>query len=139
MKIEITKVRMDAIGERKRGNSKSVFCITDGSFYARVTDAANTAGVSVPTMCQALSGKSRTCRGKRYCYVSDVMMHLDEISENLKIRNEKIAAYDAIVGREEAQRKAKEKFENQKAKREKLLAQLAETEALMKEAEEEMQ
>lgn len=139
MKIEITKVRMDAIGAKRNGNAKPVFCITNGAVYASVTDAANEASVSVPTMCQTISGKSRTCRGKRYCYVSDVMMHLDEISENLKIRNEKIAAYDAIIGREEAQRKAQEKYEKQKAKREKLLAELAKTEELMKEAEKELQ
>jgi hypothetical protein len=147
MTINIQKAtNVNAIGIHMNGNAKPVFCITDGSVYASVTDAADKNGTTVASMSCAVTGKIKTCKGKRYCFISDVMRYLDEISENIKIRNEKVAAYDAIMAeqkaqweREEAERRqraeAQENLAKHKAKCEELRAKLEKEMALMQEAE----
>lgn len=111
--ITITKqANAKAIGHRSNGNCKPVICITTGAIYASATDAAEKLGVSQSVLCLAASGKIKTCKGKRYCYVSQVMQHLEEICENTRVREEKVAAYDKIVTNQQrkqalAERKAK--------------------------------
>lgn len=106
MTINIRRAtNVKAVGHHINGNSKPVFCITDGAVYASVIDAAEKTGATQSNMSAAVTGKIKTCKGKRYCFISNVMEHLDEIAENLKIRNEKVAAYDAMVAQENAKRK----------------------------------
>jgi hypothetical protein len=147
MTINIQKsTNINAIGIHMNGNAKPVFCITDGSVYASVTDAADKNGTTVASMSCAVTGKIKTCKGKRYCFISDVMRYLDEISENIKTRNEKVAAYDAIMAErraqeeaEEAERRrkaeAQERLEKHKAKCADLAAMLEKEMQLLKEAE----
>ena len=100
--ITITKqANAQAIGTRTHANCKPVLCITTGAIYASATDAAEKIGVSQATLCLAASGKIKTCKGKRYCYVNHVMQHLEEICENTRVREEKVAAYDKIVTTEQ--------------------------------------
>ena len=111
--ITITKqASAQAIGYRSNGNCKPVLCITTGEIYASATDAAEKLGVSLTVLAHAASGRIRTCKGKRWCYIQHIMQHLEEIAENTRIREEKVAAYDKIVGKEKrkaalAERKAK--------------------------------
>ena len=124
-----------AVGYHTKGNSKPVFCITDGAVYASVTDAADKVGVTTSVISHAVTGRLNTCKGKRYCFVADVMEHLDEIGENLKVRNEKVAAYDAMIAKQNAVKEAAENLAKHKAKREELREKLAREEQLIKEAE----
>lgn len=136
MTISIKRAaNVTAIGRHTNGNSKPVFCITDGAVYASVTDAAEKVGVYPGVMSSAVTGKIKTCKGKRYCFIADVMEHLDEISENLKIRNEKVAHYDAMIAEQNAKREAQENLAKHKAKCEELRAKLEKEMALMQEAE----
>ncbi len=137
MTIEIKKAAtVSAIGHHINRNSKPVFCITDGAVYASVLDAAEKVNADPGTMSAAINGKIKTCKGKRFCFVANVMEHLDEIAENLKIRNEKVAAYDAMTAEQNAKKEAQENLAKHKAKCEELRAKLAKEEQLMKEAEE---
>lgn len=136
MTINIKRAaNVNAVGKHLNGNSKPVFCITDGAVYASVTDAAEKNGVSPCNMSAAVTGKVKTCKGKRYCFISDVMEHLDEISENLKIRNAKVASYDAIIAEQTAKREAQANLAKHRAKCEELRAKLEREMALMQEAE----
>jgi hypothetical protein len=124
-----------AVGHHTNGNSKPVFCITDGAVYASVTDAAEKIGVYPGVMSSAVTGKIKTCRGKRYCFVANVMEHLDEMAENLKIRNEKVAAYDTMIAEQNAKKEAQENLVKHQARCEELRAKLEREMALLKEAE----
>jgi hypothetical protein len=137
MTIQIKRAtNVTVIGRHIGGNCKPVFCITDGSVYASVTDAAEKNGIHFVSISNVCLNKQRHANGKRYCFVSDVMEHLDEISENIKVRNEKVMSYDAMIAEQAAKKEAQEKLAKHKAKCEELRAKLAREEQLMKEAEE---
>ena len=136
MTINIKRaVNVTAVGIHTNGNSKPVFCITDGSVYASVTDAAEKNGTTLASMSHAVCGRQKTCNGKRYCFISDVMCYLDEISDNYKIRAEKIAAYDAMIAEQNAKKEAAENLAKHKAKCEELRIKLEREMQLLKEAE----
>lgn len=135
MTINIRKAtNIKAVGHHINGNSKPVFCITDGSVYASVTDAAEKAGANPSTMSFAITNNTN-CKGKRYCFVSDVMTHLEEISTNIHIRNEKVAAYDAMIARQNAVKEAEAKLAIHRANCEKLRAKLEQEMQMMQEVE----
>lgn len=90
---EIKNVR----GELRNTNAKPVFCIDTGEVFASVTDAAIAANANPSTMSWCLTERQKTCKGKRYCYLSKVTEHLDEISECMREREIKVKAYDELV------------------------------------------
>ena len=136
MTINIRRAtNVKAVGHHINGNSKPVFCITDGAVYASVIDAAEKTGATQSTMSAAVTGKIKTCKGKRYCFVANVMEHLDEISTNINVRNEKVKAYDAIIAKENAKKEAAERLAKHQARYAKLRAELEKEERLMQEAE----
>lgn len=135
--ITITKqANAQAIGHRSNGNCKPVFCITTGEIYASATDASEKLGVSLTVLAHAASGRLKTCKGRRYCYVQHIMQHLEEIAENTRIREEKVSAYDKIVGtekRKQALGARKAKFAAMKAKLDKEAMWIAQEEAAINE------
>lgn len=135
--ITITKTStVQAIGKMRNGNSKPVFCITTGEIYTSAIDAANELGVSQSVLCLAASGKLKTCKGKRYCYVKDILANLNEICENARAREEKVTAYDKIVGnqqRKQALVERKAKLAAMQAKMEKEAMLIAQEEAELSE------
>ena len=84
-------------GESRNTNAKPVFCIDTGEVFASVTDAAIAANANPSTMSWCLTERQKTCKGKRYCYLSKVTEHLDEISECMREREIKVKAYDELV------------------------------------------
>jgi hypothetical protein len=137
MTINIRRAtNVTAVGHHINGNCKPVFCITDGAVYASVTDAAEKTGSTVGTMSAAVTGKIKTCKGKRYCFIAGVMEHLDEISKNIKVRNEKISAYDAMIAEQNAKKEAQENLAKHKAKCEELRVKLEKEMELLQKAEE---
>lgn len=135
--ITITKqANANAIGHRSNGNCKPVYCITTGEVYASATDAAEKLGISLTVLCHAASGKLKTAKGKRYCYVQHIMQHLEEIAKNTRVREEKVAAYDKIVGAEKRKQELvarKAKLVAMQAKLEKEAAAIAAEEAALTE------
>ena len=103
MTINIQKCsNVTVTGHHTHKNCKPVYCIDTGEIYASALDAAAANGVTHPTMSNALTGKYKTCNGKRFCYLSKMMEHLEEINEANRIRAEKVAAYDADMERRNA-------------------------------------
>jgi hypothetical protein len=84
---------MTAVGNCTNGNRKPVFCLTTGEVYASVRDAAKIIGSAQSCMSRACSDSSYTCKGKRFCFVSDIVQHLDEMAENIR----KAKEYDKLV------------------------------------------
>jgi hypothetical protein len=126
---------VNVTGHHNNKNCKAVYNITTGDIYASGYDAANALGVDRSCISAALTGKSRTCKGMKLCLVSKMMEHLGEITEQNRIRAEKVAAYDTMIAEQEAKSKAQEKLAKHKAKCEKLRAELEKEEKLMQEAE----
>ena len=129
-----------AEGSRSNGNCKPVFCIDTGKVYASVADCAEEIGSDCGSLSRAIRGARgvKTCKGKRYCFVSDIMSHLNEISESITVRETKASAYEAITARQEAIRKANEKLVKHRDKCAKLREQLATEMRLAEEAEREV-
>lgn len=140
MNINIQKCsNVTVVGHRTNKNCKAVYNITTGEVYASVADAAEALGVTDGAVSQVICGKTRTCNGMRLCYVSKMMEHLEEITEQNRIRAAKVAAYDAEVERQNAIIKAEEERRNAIAKAEadlqKYEARVAELRRKLQEAE----
>lgn len=137
MTINIKRaVNVTATGRHIHGACKPVYCITDGTIYASVTDVAEKIGAHITEVSKMVRGKQKTLRGKKYCFLANVMDHIGEISENIQTLNEKAAIYDAMIAEQNAKKEAAENLAKHKAKRDKLLAELEKEEQLVKEAEE---
>lgn len=96
-KITLQKTsEMTAVGNSTNGNKKPVFCLTTGEVFASVRDAARIIGSAQSSMSRACSDSSYTCKGKHFCFVSDVVTHLDEIAECIR----KAKEYDKLVAQE---------------------------------------
>lgn len=115
-KITLTnESTVNANGKKRNGNSKPVFCIDTGAVYASSLDAAEQLNLSTSNLSAALTGKTRTCNGMRFCFLSKVPEHFEEITAAMKARQDKITAYDKIVGRQQAIEDAKARIEQYKA------------------------
>lgn len=91
---------------------KPVICIDTGEVFTSAADAAEHAGVHFSMMSSVCLGKVRTCKGKRYCYLSQAPENLNSIVTRL--REASAMESDAIKWRkyqaeQEAIRKAEEK------------------------------
>lgn len=126
---------VNAIGHHTSKNCKLIYCIDTGYFYASVTDAAEVLGVSVSTLSYALNNDGAKCQGKRFCFVSKIYGHLGEIAEANRIRNEKIAAYDAMIAEQNAKREAQANLAKHQANIDALRLKLEREMALMQEAQ----
>ena len=132
------KSEIKAEGNRTNGNCKPVYCITTGEIFASATDAAEAIGVTQGAISWVLTGKANTCKKKRFCYVSKIAEHLDEIAEVNRSRTSKINAYDEIIEREENIRKAKERVATLKSKIAELEMTMSDTAYDLDEAEQEL-
>jgi hypothetical protein len=136
MTINIQKAStVNVTGHHNNKNCKAVYNITTGEIYASGIDAANALGVDPASVSGALTGKSKTCKGMRLCLVSKMIEHLGEITEQNRIRNAKIEAYDTMIAEQTAKQKAQESLEKHRAKCEELRAKLEKEMQLLNEAE----
>lgn len=126
---------VNVTGHRSNKNCKAVYNITTGEIYASGLDAANALGIDASCISAVLTGKSKTCKGMRFCLVSKVMEHLDEITEQNRIRVAKVAAYDTMIAEQTAKQKAQESLEKHRAKCNELRAKLEKEMQLLQEAE----
>lgn len=136
--MEITihnESKAKAEGNLRNKNAKPVFCIDTGEVYSSVTDAAEAVGVHTSTMVWALTGRTQKCKGKRYCYVSHITEHLDEIANNMRKRETKVRAYDEMIYAQHAYLRATENYESRKAKVEKIKQMLEKEMELLEQAE----
>jgi septal ring factor EnvC (AmiA/AmiB activator) len=86
-------------GTHINGNSKAVFCITTGEFFGSLSDAAHHIKASVGTMCCAMKHRKGVFKGMKWCYVSEINEHLDELATDIRANIEKALAYDALMAK----------------------------------------
>lgn len=109
----------EAIGKRTHGCCKPVICIDTGEVFASATDAAEAIGVTSWAMSNCCLGKARTCKGKRYSYVSKTSENLDVLTAFIRTQNARMAELeaDAAIGRViREEQEAKQKAEEQRLK-----------------------
>ena len=123
------EANIKAEGQFNSRRCKPVVCLDNGKVFTSMLDAADYAGVANPTMVQHLQGKTRTCGGKHFCYLSRITESLDSIVSRLRETSEMEG--DAKKWREyqaeqEAIRKAEEKrIEEERKAEEKRQADIA--------------
>lgn len=71
-------------GKPRNANAQPVVCLDTGEVFASSLDAAADAGVHPSTMSWHLTGRQRTCKGKRYCRLSQLNEYLDELLSNMR-------------------------------------------------------
>lgn len=147
------KKEITVTGTHTNKNHKPVLCIDTGEVFASLSDAAEANGVHITAISCVVLGKTKTCKGKRFCLVTRMADHTDEIAETLRSNIAKATKYDAIIAEHErikaeqeaarraeeerirAKQRAQEKLEKCKAEYNKKLAALQEAERLLQEAE----
>ena len=96
-------------GTHIHGNSKEVFCITTATFFASLKDAAHSVKGSIGTMSCAMKHRNGVYKGMKWCYVSEIYEHLDEIATDIRANIEKALAYDALMAKKEEIKKEEER------------------------------
>ena len=120
----------NANGTHTRGNCKPIFCITTGEIYTSVTDAAEKTGVTISAISSVITGKTKVCNGKRFCYVAKMTEYIEEISDSI---NQKVSVYNEYTNWHRANEKVAQHKANcdklrQRLEREMKLLEMAETE-----------
>ena len=90
-------------GKRSNGNTNAVMCISTGEVFTSCTDAAEHSDVSVGQMSHTCRNKGSHAKGKQYCYIKDIDMHLDEISDAISKKN----AYQVLLAKENRRKQLK--------------------------------
>lgn len=114
---------INAKGTHNTAISKPVICVDTGEVFASITDAAEHFGVTSSNISHAVRGIQKTCKGKRFCFVSKATENLDILTSQITKLN--ADAEDARKWREyqaeqEAIRKAEE--EHIRAEQERIAA-----------------
>lgn len=127
------------VGTHDHKNCKGVYCITTGEVYASVMDAAKANNMTQGAMSAAIAHGSVCRNGNKFCFVSRIIEHLDEIAVNNRARTMKVNAYDEVMARREVIRKAEDKLAKHRAKVEELRQMLNDEMELMADADIELQ
>ena len=130
-----------AEGKRSCHRCKPIICIETGEVFSSMTDAAEKLGCTESAVSAHLCGKSRSVKGKHYCYLSRVNESLDAIVTRLRetaavedaakkwmaYEAEQEAIRKAEAKRAEEARKAEEKRQAEIAKLKEKIARLEAT------------
>lgn len=106
------EANIDAQGNLNSKHCKPVVCLETGDVYSSATDAAEAIGVTLSSMSCHLTGKTRSVKGKHFCYLSRVSESLNAIVTRLRETaaiEEDARKWQALQAEKEAARKAEEK------------------------------
>lgn len=101
---------MTAKGKLNNHKCKPVICIDTGTVYTSCTDAAEQNGVHVTMISSACLGKVKSCQGKRYCFVSDMSEHYEDIAGHMRTMYEVYAKAEQERAEQERIAKAKANY-----------------------------
>lgn len=108
----------NTIGNRTHHCCKPVICIETGEVYNSATDAAEAIGVTVWAMSTHCTGKTRSCKGKHFTYVSRTSENIDALTARIRALSteqseleRKAALWDAYEAEQNAKRKAEEEHQ----------------------------
>jgi SMC interacting uncharacterized protein involved in chromosome segregation len=155
------KKEIEVYGNSTHNSRKPVFNMTAGKFYASGLDTCAEIGAYPADLSRHLHGKTKTIKGMRFCFVSGMPDHIDDIAEiisgkqetidtqaetiltlqdTIRTQEELIAQLRATIATYEAERetkrKAKEELEKRKAEYEAKRQALEEEARMLQELEE---
>lgn len=113
------KSAIKAEGKVLKRNNRPVVCITNPAIFARETDAAERYEVTPSAIYLACIGRTKFCKGNKFCYLDQVHEHLDEIMQNYAKAKAKANELDKIKAAEEAAKKEREAARREEELREK--------------------
>ena len=117
MTNEITineKATANAEGIKRNKNSKPVMCIETGEIFTSATDAAIAFGVTIYAISTNCLGKTKSCKGKHFIYLSKMPEHIDDVSTYIQTIVHKAKLYDEMMA--EKEKKSRLQAELAKAK-----------------------
>lgn len=112
------EANVDAKGQLNSKNCKPVVCLETGDVYSSATDAAEAVGVTLSNMSSHLTGKSRSVKGKHYCYLSRVSENLNVIVTRLR----ETAAVEADAKRWQAYQAEQNRIRKEEESRQQAIA-----------------
>ena len=121
------EANIKAKGNHTNKNAKAVVCIETGEIYVSAMDAAEKVGVHPSAISLVCLGKTRSCKGKHFCYLSRVAENLDSIVTRLRETSaieEDAKRWQAYQAEQEAIRKAEEERRAEITKAEAKVARL---------------
>ena len=119
-------------------NRTPIFCITDLKEFESATETAKYYKMSPSSISWVVTGRMKTCKGKRFCRVEDMAYYSDEIAEAARAIQNKASQYEAIVAEQERVRKIHELHEKRKAAYLKAYNAFEEAKRLLEESEAEV-
>lgn len=90
------EAHITANGIRSNGNCEPCVCISDGSVFASMVDAAEYYGFNISQISYACKGVGRTTGGLKFCKMSDLYLHIHEFREAI----DKSKSYDILIKKE---------------------------------------
>ena len=115
---------IEAVGKFNSKHCRSVVCKETGDVFTSIIDAAKGAGASYPMMSGHLLGRYKSCKGKHYAYLDEILDNPNEMLVQLRNMSageeqRKADAEDARKWREYQAQLAAEEEAARKAEQEK--------------------
>ena len=104
-----SKVTVESTMKRINKNCKPVFDITTGTIYASQSDVVKMLNSFSSDVSNACNGKLTSIKGHRLCKLSDLIYHIEELSENMKKYYEIYKRFEKEILEEEIEKAKKEK------------------------------
>lgn len=95
-----------AIGQYNSAHTKAVVCKETGDVFSSVKDAAKENNVSYPMMSGHLCGRYKSCKGKHYAYLRDILNNPDCMLAQLRDTNAELERRKEVDAAEAERRKA---------------------------------
>lgn len=108
------KATATAKGTKRNKNAKPVMCIETGEIFTSATDAGIAYGVGVDCISVNCLGKTKTCKGKHFCYLDQMPEHIDNVANYIQTIVHKAKLYDEMMA--EKEKKSRLQAELAKAK-----------------------
>ena len=132
-KVILTEqAEVNAKGKLNSGHTKMVICIDTGEVFTSGVDTAESINVHPSVISLCCTGRIKTVKGKRYCYVKDLAKNLESLTNSLQSKVNMLDKYSYLIAEMEAE---EQRLEAEKLAEQKRLEQLAKEEAKRQEEE----
>lgn len=110
-----SKITVESTTKRTNKNCKPVFDITTGTIYASQSDVVKLLKSFSSDVSNACNGKLSSIKGHRLCKLSDIVYHIEELSENMKKYYEIYKRFEKEILEKEIEEAQKEKISCEEA------------------------
>ena len=132
-KVILTEhAEVNAQGKLNSGHTKMVICIDTGEVFTSGVDTAESIDVHPSVISLCCTGRIKTVKGKRYCYVKDLAKNLESLTNSLQSKVSMLDKYSDVIAEREAE---EQRLEAERLAEQKRLEQLAKEEEKRKQEE----